>query len=99
MCCTRATYLIIVLWSLVLHEQLQAFFSNKRLLMTTSTVPFFRFIRIRFGTIFARFVCFTGHLGFAVSPYNGHTRFAIAHVSDFVGKICVGLRNTRRESR
>ena len=93
MCCVADTNLIFVLRSFILDEQLETFLSDKRLDVTTTSMPFLRFIDIPFGSLLFGFVCFADHFRLAMSPNNGHSCFGIANMAYFVGKKRVRLTN------
>ena len=87
----QRTYLIFILWFLVLHEQLQPFFTDRRLYTTTTTVPFLRFFGFASFCFILGFIGLANHLRLTERPHNGHPRFWVTNMANAVREIGVRL--------
>ena len=94
----RVTCLIVVLRSLVLHEELETLFPNNWLDVTAAPmalfwllVATFRIFPLLILTLFLRVISLADHFGFAVGPYNGHALLGIPYVTNFFCKIRIRL--------
>lgn len=85
------TNLVFILGTLVLHEQLQALLSDKRLGSTTSSVTLLRLICVHILVIVSGLVRLTNHLALAKVPYDLHSSFRVADMPNSVCKIWVRL--------
>ena len=85
------TNVVLIFGFLVLNEKLQSLFPNLGLGVTTTSMALLGFLIIRIGTFFLGIIRLTNHLGFAMSPDDGHAIFGITDVTNFVGKIRIRL--------
>lgn len=94
----RRTYLIFILWFLVLHEQLQSLLADRRLHTATAAVPFLWFFVLIPLSFVLRLISLANHLRLTERPHNGHPCFGVTDMADTVRKIGIRLYVPQRDS-